>query len=85
MKKNKCNCIEQLNEQLRPMNAAIDVLMMFDFKERSGSLVMQIPLRKIDSTKRKPLPSIAVTFCPVCGKRVHTVRKKLSSALGKRV
>jgi len=64
----RCNCVEQVNEQLKPMNAKITQNLRMNFATREASMSSpSIVLHKIDSKLKKPLPTVLVAFCPFCG------------------
>lgn len=66
-----CECVEQVNEQLKERGAAITRLMQFDFtKGVAGMSPPVIAMHKIGSHKsRKPLPTLCAAYCPFCGKK----------------
>ena len=65
-----CNCIEQANEQLREHNIRIALDTTVDFKTAEvGISPPRIVTEKIDGKKRKPMPSVYATYCPICGKK----------------
>lgn len=68
-----CKCAANVNEQLKQLNARIPSQMRLDMKRKtlSASPVFQIVLEKIDSSIRKPLPTMFCTYCPVCGKKME--------------
>jgi hypothetical protein len=65
-----CKCAEMVNDNLRPMNAALKRGVCFNFSTKQASVSPpEIALRRIDGKNRKPLPPIVATYCPFCGKK----------------
>lgn len=65
-----CNCIDQVNAQLRGSNAKLSQGLQIDFK--TGKSSMSPPMlvaEKIDSKIKKRLPSLLCSFCPFCGSK----------------
>lgn len=82
----KCDCINLCNDALKNDNAELDSKFTFDFETGKMGSVLCLPLRKINPS-RKPLPSMVVTYCPICGTRAHDEekpKKKSSKANAKK-
>lgn len=60
-----CDCIEKVNEQLRPYNTAIELATVIDFDTGKMSLKLEIPTVKIKSRGTKL--RLSPLFCPFCG------------------
>jgi hypothetical protein len=60
----KHDCIERINEQLRPFNTAM--AMAIDFTGRNRELI-QVSTVKADSTNRKKPSAMFASYCPFCG------------------
>lgn len=62
-----CDCIKKVDEQLSSFGGQLGV----GFGVVGNSLVARllIQTRKIDPTKRKPLPVVYCHFCPFCGEK----------------
>lgn len=66
----RCRCAQLVNRRLERNNARLYQPMHIDFdKGKAGLLGPALLLEKIDSTKRKELPTVACAYCPFCGKR----------------
>lgn len=64
-----CDCVKQLNEQLKERNCAITQEMLFDFSKHVGEMSgPSIRLHKLESGKRGSVPVLFCRFCPFCGK-----------------
>ncbi len=64
-----CNCVKLCNDQLRKDNAALDTRFAFDAKAKTIRSVLFIPTVRLDPKIRKPLPTLAITYCPICGEK----------------
>ncbi len=65
---NVCNCIAIANEKLAKQNLALKTHLQFSFSTGSSRLVMGLPIEKIDTKNRNPLPVFPMAYCPICGK-----------------
>jgi hypothetical protein len=58
-----CDCITQVNEQLKPSNTELDLAVIFmDLKSR-----FKIATKKIDTKVRRGPATLIPTYCPICG------------------
>jgi hypothetical protein len=66
-----CNCVEQVNAQLKERNVALTTSILMDFGKGKASVSPpQLMAHKIDSDKKKTkVPVIFAMFCPFCGKK----------------
>lgn len=65
-----CDCIEQVQEQLAESNARLLIESLI--RTKTGEIRSSPPslrLEKIDSSKRKRLPTLFCSHCPFCGKK----------------
>lgn len=65
------NCFEQINEQMAEHNAALDLHLRMNFETGIASHALCMPLRKINSKLRKPLPLLICSYCPACGQKLE--------------
>lgn len=63
-------CFEQVDTQLKEHNARLDLHLQMNFKTGVGTSVLCMPLVKINTKIRRPLPLLVCTYCPVCGKKL---------------
>ncbi len=70
-----CNCVKLCNDVLKKDNAELDTGFTFDFKTGAIGTTLALPLRKLEPS-RKPLPSMVVTYCPICGTKADNDRPK---------
>lgn len=71
-----CNCIELINKELEGDNAEIASNFWLDFETGESGLSISMPVRRIDTSKRNKLPSLAINYCPACGKSARRKKKK---------
>ncbi len=64
-----CDCIDILNNTLEKHNAVVDARESINMKTGVMSRVLLIPIRKINSKIRKPMPALFNIFCPICGEK----------------
>lgn len=60
----KHDCIERINEQLKPFNTAL--AMAIDFSGKNRELI-QVATVKADSANRKKPSAMFASHCPFCG------------------
>lgn len=66
----QCNCLEQVQEQLKEHNTTIVQSLQINFKTGKGSLSNpRIAVQKINSKSKKPAIPILCAHCPFCGKK----------------
>ena len=66
-----CDCMERINEKLKDHNGkiAMAILMPAEGSNRLRSRML-VQTEKLDTKKRKPVPSVMVSYCPFCGESV---------------
>jgi hypothetical protein len=67
----ECNCIEQVNDQLKPYNTRVVRELSLNFTTGKSRMLLLIPTEKIDSKKRGHAKTVVAAHCPVCGKRIR--------------
>lgn len=65
-----CDCIKEINEQLKPHNARIAAGV--SLKDNTMQANYYVMLEKIDTAKRKPLPYMVMSYCPFCGEKLES-------------
>lgn len=61
-------CFRTINKALEDKNAELDLQQGFNLATGKPTQPrLAVPLRKLDSKKRKSLPVLIVKFCPFCG------------------
>ena len=72
-KTKSCNCVALIDAQLKDRNARVATRLVLNFKTGDArSTAPLVQLEKIDSKKRKAVPTMVATFCPFCGMREAT-------------
>ena len=66
-----CECIEKLDEELKPKNLKVSVMMSFG-RDGSTALYPAMYCELIEKKRGKRAPVLAPTFCPFCSIRYHT-------------
>lgn len=64
--KKPCKCLEQCNKELAKDGLEVDSVFGLNTSDKTVTSQWQIPLRKT-AKSRKPIPTMFVTYCPVCG------------------
>lgn len=66
-----CKCMTEVNAALAQQNGRLAVAL--GISTESGSIVCRYSMatEKIDKAKRKPVPLVLVSFCPLCGEKLH--------------
>jgi hypothetical protein len=62
-----CDCINRIDEQLKPMNARLGV--GFALVGNKMETALQVVTVKLDTKVRKPVPTMYASFCPFCGEK----------------
>lgn len=63
-----CDCIAEMNQKLKDHNGRVAQAILLPEKG-SNSLRARVLVQteKLDSSKRKPVPSVIASYCPFCG------------------
>lgn len=71
--KRSCKCFDSLDTALANdgWNCVVDRKLTINFGTKKAGTAVAIPLRKKDSSKRKPLPTVLMVHCPLCGKKLE--------------
>jgi hypothetical protein len=66
-----CNCLEQVQEYLKPDNTQLRQDLMFSMKSMSAarSTRVFVETRKIDTKIKKAKKEVFAAYCPFCGKK----------------
>ena len=66
----ECECIKQVDEQLKPHGIKVKRHMTMNFK--TGEASMSQPSIEVEKTNRKrgKTPPVFVSYCPFCGVKV---------------
>lgn len=71
-KPSPCTCREQVDEELKKLNARLASALQMNFKTHQASMAGPfVAIVKLDSKKKSRLPDLVCTFCPFCGKRLR--------------
>ena len=64
-----CDCVKQVDEQLKPFNTCLakSITMTTDGKSRSLGIALSIETSKLNSKVRGSKKTVMPTFCPFCG------------------
>jgi predicted molibdopterin-dependent oxidoreductase YjgC len=62
-----CNCITEINEQLKKDNTEVDVFIYIFNPEKQPTV--SIATFKIDKKVRRGPMRLTATYCPFCGKK----------------
>lgn len=66
-----CQCVELANECLEESNACLVLSQLINVKTgKTSTGPPQLMLEKIDTKKRKRLPTLFCTYCPICGTKL---------------
>lgn len=66
-----CDCIAKLDEKLKNHNGkiALAILLPAEGSNQLRSRVL-VQTEKLDSAKRKKVPTVMASYCPFCGEHV---------------
>lgn len=65
-----CDCIKKVDEQLKAHNAKLELAFPLTSDLSLSAPRMLLRLQRIDTSKRKKLPDLQVSFCPFCGEKI---------------
>lgn len=68
--KKGCDCLKQVQEELKPHNARVVRSMQVNLSNNTcGMSPPKLVLEKLDSKNRGKLLSVFCVYCPFCGKK----------------
>lgn len=66
----KCDCLEKVQEALKPKNCKLQTVLTMNFTTGRGSIVGPLlAVEKLDKSRDR-LPTVFPTYCPFCGVKV---------------
>jgi len=61
-----CDCAQKMNSLLEKHGAELDIAVVIT-QSMGLQTRFRVATKRIDSTKRKPIPPVVANYCPFCG------------------
>ncbi len=64
-----CDCVKQVNEQLKPFNTELELGHAINFGTGELSTLLYVATRKRETKPRAAAKKVVCAYCPFCGKK----------------